>query len=335
MRTIRDLSPFEVRTLHSTFALTFPRLEILFCAASEDDAAVPLLRQLIDAHPHVKARLLIGEDVVSTNGKLNNMVKGWREASGAWVVFADSNLLLPPNYVERVLSAWTPDAGAVCAPPIGSKPRGLWAEVECAFLNGYQARWQYAADAAGFGFAQGKTMLLRRVIIERAGGITTLGCEPAEDAALTKIVRAQGLSVRLADPVFTQPLGHRTLQQVMDRQTRWAQLRRATFPSLYALEILSGMAAPLAAAVLAAPLFDFSSIEVGAALVVIWLALEAAFTWSSGWHLSCKSPLAWLLRELLLPIVWVRGWLHTSCQWGGRTVSLDGPLAGSELKTSH
>ena len=40
------------------------------------------------------------------------------------------------------------------APPVGSAPSGFWAELECAFLNSYQARMQYAVDMLGHGFAQ-------------------------------------------------------------------------------------------------------------------------------------------------------------------------------------
>ncbi|MFX9065588.1 glycosyltransferase, partial [Acinetobacter baumannii] len=92
----------------------------------------------------------------------------------------------------------------------------------CAFLNTYQARWQYAADTLGFGFAQGKTMMFRRRDLEAAGGLVALGAEPAEDAAATKLVRGMGLNARLVDAPFAQPLGPRTWKQVWDRQARWA-----------------------------------------------------------------------------------------------------------------
>lgn len=42
-------------------------------------------------------------------------------------------------------------------------------------------------------------MLWQRAILEMAGGIGALGAEIAEDAAATKIVRKQGLRVRLVD----------------------------------------------------------------------------------------------------------------------------------------
>lgn len=329
VRTVCDVGPFEARALRSTFGLSYPNLEILFCAGSAHDPAVPLVQQQIAGHANVPAQLLIGDDPISPNAKLNNMVKGWRAAQGRWVLFADSNLILPPDYVDCVLATWRPGTGAVCAPPVGSDAKGVCAELECAFLNGYQARWQYAADAIGFGFAQGKTMLLQRDMLEGAGGISALGRELAEDAALTKVVRAKGLAVRLAKPRFLQPIGHRTWRQMMDRQTRWAQLRRAAFPKFYALEIFSGMAAPLIAAMIAAAKTGLPPMEIGAVFVATWLGLELLFTWAVGWHLSWLSPVAWLSREALLPVVWVRGWLRRSYEWGGRTVLLGPPLASS------
>src|SRR5262249_32433228 len=57
-------------TLRSAFHLDYPRYEIIFCAATANDAAAPLVRRLIAAHPHVPARLLIGNETISDNPKL-------------------------------------------------------------------------------------------------------------------------------------------------------------------------------------------------------------------------------------------------------------------------
>ena len=129
------------------------------------------------------------------------MLKGWRAAAHDWIVIADSNVLMPPDYIQRLFASWRADTGLVASPPVGCMPHGFWAEIECAFLNTYQARWQYFADTLGFGFAQGKTMFWRRAVLEHAGGIRALAADPAEDAASTKIVRAAGLKVRLVDAV--------------------------------------------------------------------------------------------------------------------------------------
>ena len=33
-------------------------------------------------------------------------------------------------------------------------PQGFWAELECAFLNTYQLRWQYTSAAIGLGLSR-------------------------------------------------------------------------------------------------------------------------------------------------------------------------------------
>ena len=79
-----------------------------------------------------------------------------------WIILADANVLMPKDYIQRLLMSWRHRSGLVCSMPLGSRPGNLWAELECAFLNTFEARWQYCAEAFGMGFAQGKSMLWRR-----------------------------------------------------------------------------------------------------------------------------------------------------------------------------
>ena len=136
-------------TLRSAFRLDYPRYELIFCAARPDDPVLPLVRRLMADHPWIDARLLIGDERISENPKLNNVFKGWREAAHPFVSICDSNVLLPRDYVQSLFARHLPDTGMVCSPPIGCRPEGFWAETECAMLNAYQARWQYLADFLG------------------------------------------------------------------------------------------------------------------------------------------------------------------------------------------
>ena len=322
VRPVCGCDHFDDMTLRSTFGLDATGYEIIFCAAREDDPAVPLVRKLISEYPHVDARLLIGDDRPTSNPKLNNIVKGWAAARRQWIVLADNNVLMPPHYLDDLFQRFTSGVGLVCSPPVGSCPIGFWAELECAFLNTYQARWQSAADTIGFGFAQGKSMLWRRDILDEAGGIEALGAEIAEDAAATKIVRAHGLDVRLVDSPFEQPLGLRTRAQVWDRQVRWARLRRATFPVFYAPEILSGCALPAASVLVAAAGFDFDPFVALFGLLSLWFGAEVLLAHAAGWHLRWYSPFSWLLRDLLLPVLWVEGWVGDTFVWRGNDMSV-------------
>jgi ceramide glucosyltransferase len=314
---------YDELTLRSSFELDYPNFELIFCCADEMDPATVLVRRLIARYPGVNAKLLVGRDAISDNPKLNNLVKGWRQTRRDWVIFADSNVLMPRDYVQRLLAGWRADTGVLCSPPIGSLPVGFWAEVECAFLNTYQARWQYAADSTGCGFAQGKTMVWRRRDLARAGGMSALAAEIAEDAAATKVVRRLGLRARLVDAPFAQPLGRRSVRQVWDRQARWSRLRRITFPSLFAPEALTGSILPIAAGACAAPALGLPAPEMLGLLSLIWFGSEAVLARVSGWQLSWLSPIAWVVRDAMLPALWVQAWLRDGFEWRGNDVRVD------------
>lgn len=76
VRPLCGIDNHAADTLGSTFALDYPHYEILFCVTSANDPVVPLARALMAAHPEAGARLLIGDERVSNNPKLNNVLKG-------------------------------------------------------------------------------------------------------------------------------------------------------------------------------------------------------------------------------------------------------------------
>jgi ceramide glucosyltransferase len=322
IRPLCGLETFSEATLRSAFRLDYPRYEIILCVASAADPIVPMVRRMIEAHPNVPARLLVGNDPISGNPKLNNVVKGWAAAGHQWVVMADSNILMPPDYLNQLLGTWRADTGLVSSPAVGTEPQGLWGELECAFLNTHQARWQCFVDELGIGFAQGKTMLYRKELLEAAGGIRALAAELAEDAASTKIARRQGLRVRVVDTPFPQPLGRRTFTEVWRRQLRWARLRRDTFMLFYLPELLAGGLLPFAACGLLAGASDWPLPECLLAFAAIWYGAEALLASVAGWHLSWRSPAAWLLRDLLIPVLWAASWLGNGFVWRDHPIRL-------------
>lgn len=308
-------------TLASAFAIDYPEYEILFCIADPADPIIPVIEKLRAAHPNVPSRVLTGDDRISINPKLNNLVKGWREARHEWIVMADSNVLIPPSYLDELMARWTPGVGLVCSPPIGIQPDGFGAELECAFLNTYQGRWQLTADFFGIGFAQGKTMLWYRADLDRAGGIAALASEPAEDAASTKIVHSGGHRVRLVRHPYPQPLGYRSLGDIWKRQLRWARLRRATFPPLYALELISGGFLPLlAAAILVA--MGSPTWPGFVMLFAAWYGAELLLAQQMGWPVSIRMALVLPLRDFALPVLWIAGWTGNTFVWRGNAMDI-------------
>jgi ceramide glucosyltransferase len=323
IRPLCGVDNYAADTLRSSFNLDCAQYELLFCVAAADDPVLPLAKALIAEYPHVDAKLLIGDDRVSANPKLNNVIKGWHAAAHPWIIIADSNVLMPRDYVQRLFASWRADTGLVASPPIGCRPHGIWAELECAFLNTYQARWQYLVDSLGYGFAQGKTMLWRRSDLDSAGGIEALAKEVAEDAAATKIVRDAGLKVRLIDKPLAQPLGKRGAREVWQRQLRWARLRRASFLPYFLPEILSGGILPMIGVGLLAHDYAGHVAPCVLAYGAFWYGGEMLLSAAAGWHVAAAYPLYGLLRDLLIPVLFVRALQGNGFVWRGNAMEVE------------
>src|SRR6266446_186388 len=76
LRPVCGIEPFVGETLSSSLQLDYAPYELIFCVARADDPVVPVVRGLIEGNPQVRARLLVGDDRISANPKLNNLVKG-------------------------------------------------------------------------------------------------------------------------------------------------------------------------------------------------------------------------------------------------------------------
>ena len=292
VRPLRGVEPYSEETIRATFMLNYPDYEVLFCVQNPGDPIIEMVERIKLEFPHRSARLLVGDDKISVNPKLNNCFKGWNAAVHDFIVLADSNALVPPDYIQTMLAAFREDTALTISMPIGSRPLNFWAAVECAILNTFQARWQYGAEAIGFGFAQGKNMMWRRDVLDRVGGIRALSAEVAEDAAATKLVRAQGFGIRLVDMPFEQPLGARTAQEVYLRHARWARLRRATFPAHYAPEFMNGSFVAVVSGVYAAFMFGLSP-SLTAAVIVFTLYLgELLLAINCGFTIGWRTPFA-------------------------------------------
>lgn len=322
VRPVCGIEQFSEETLRAAYRIDYPAYEIVYCVARAGDPIIPLVERAIAENPHVPSRIVIGDEPISDNPKLNNCVRGWDAAVHDWIILADSNVLMPVDYVQRLLASFRPDTGLVCSTPVGSRPENVWAELECAFLNTLQARWQYAGEALGFGFAQGKSMLWRRDVLDSRGGIRALAAEIAEDAASTKLVRRAGLHVHLVDSPFEQPLGTRTAAEVWSRQLRWARLRRVTFPLFFAPEIFTGATLPMAGAAYAASSYGLSAALAVAAVAILWYGPEVVLARSKGWRLSPRLVAGFVVRDVMLVPMWLYAWVAEDIVWRGNAMSV-------------
>jgi ceramide glucosyltransferase len=206
------------------------------------------------------------------------------------------------------------------SPPAGVEPGNFAARLEAGFLNSYQDFWQLVGDSLDNGFAQGKVLFWRKKVLEDGGGFPALGLELAEDVASTKLTKRMGYRIRLlAEPVF-QPLGQRPFKKVWQRQVRWAKVRRFGFPLIYASEIYSFAALWWFVGIVAIATGALAWESFGLCFMLWYCAeylLARVYHWPEGW----RDVLAWIVRDMLLPLVWIAGYWGRGFEWQGHKMS--------------
>jgi ceramide glucosyltransferase len=133
------------------------------------------------------------------------------------------------------------------------------------------------------GFAQGKTMLVRRRDLAQAGGIQALAEEIAEDAAATKLVRRIGVA---REPCRCSL---RAAAWAPYRQTSLGQANALGAPAPHRLSRFlrgrnpHGCLPPLAATAYVADAIDVPVLALMAALAVVWFAARRCWpVWPAG-----------------------------------------------------
>ena len=63
------------------------------------------------------------------------------------------------------------------------------------------------------------------------------------------------------------------------------------------------------------------SLNVAAATLAVWLCVESILCFAKGWPISLWSPFAFLAREILTPLLWLRAWTTAEVAWGGTLYS--------------
>ena len=114
VRPLRGIEAFSEETLRASFRLDHPAYELIFCVADAGDPILPMLERMRAEYPHIPSRLILGDERIGGNPKLNNCVRGWDAARYDWVILADSNVMMPPDYIGQMQAAWRPDTGLVC-----------------------------------------------------------------------------------------------------------------------------------------------------------------------------------------------------------------------------
>lgn len=63
LRPLRGIDCNLRQNLEASFLQDHPRIEIIFTVADEDDAAIPVVKELMKLYPEIDAKLIIGTHI--------------------------------------------------------------------------------------------------------------------------------------------------------------------------------------------------------------------------------------------------------------------------------
>lgn len=289
--------------------------EIFICVASKDDPACSMTRALWPDAP-----ILVGADT-TFNPKMNNVRKGLEAATRPIVALCDAGIEIEPDALRRAGSPLSEGVGLVLALKAGVGAGNFAAELECAYINGHQARFLLAADRIGLTVASGGITLMTHDTLQRIGNWRGFNRWIADDYSVTRSVRELGLKTRLGEEMMRLPLGVRGWRTVWRRQVRWARtrLRLPVWP-LVLWEPLIGWLISGAAGVIGLALAGCDPAWIAAGVLghtLAWLAGEKWFLSGRGLAFGPRAAAAAMVRELLSPALMLTALSRRSIDWRG------------------
>ena len=208
----------------------------------------------------------------------------------------------------------------------GVGEKSLGALVENSHLNAtVVAGVVVPTEVFGHPIAVGKSMMFRRTLIDKIGGLESVAYVLAEDYVIGRMFHEAGFGVRLCPVPVMNVSARGTLGAFFRRQLRWNMIRMRLQPFPFLLEPLT------------VPLFT----------AVIALLLGAPTWWTLGWAVgitAARDAAQWImmrgakgvgrallvipLRELLVIGVWMATFPKRHITWRGNRVRVS---AGTRL----
>ena len=227
----RDVRFYEAIRSHAT--LDYPDFEILFGIALANDAARDDIDRLEREFPNVTIRVIDGRNDAA-NGKAGALEILAREARCDFFVVNDSDILVEPDYLTRVVSLLENEAVGLVTCLYRARASSFAANAEAlGIATDFAPSVLVARLLSKPRFALGSTMALRRASLDAAGGFAALRDYLADDYQLGARIAALGKEIALADSMVETNLGAGSWREVWRHQIRWARTIRVSNPSGY------------------------------------------------------------------------------------------------------
>lgn len=292
-----------------------PEFEILCGVRDPGDGAIAVVERVRAKFPGVALRLVIDPRIHGSNHKVSNLINLSGLARHPWLVLADSDIAVAPDYLRRV-TAPLGDAtvGIVTCLYQGRPTDAFWARVAALFIDAWfvpSARLASALGSQVLGF--GATIALTRRTLDAIGGFEAVRSRLADDYWLGELTRRLGLRTVLSDVCVITEVAEGRFGDVWSRELRWLRTIRSLNGPGFAFLFVTFTLPMLALGLVLAPT------PAGAALAAFGVAARFALYWRAG-----LARRFWLapLREGLMLVEWIVACFGDDVVWRDQVVAV-------------
>lgn len=338
LKPLHGDEPELYENLRSFCVQDYPDYQIVFGVHSEQDLALHAVERLRREFPRRDLVCVIDSSRHGSNHKVGNLINLYPQARYDWLVLADSDIRVGPDYLQRVTAPLSrPQTGIVTCLYRGRSLGGFWSRLGALFIDGWFTPAVLVMRLFGSSnFAFGSTIALRRETLQAIGGFQALTNYLADDFRLGELTRARGLQTVLSDYVVETNVSEPRAADLLRHELRWLRTIRAVQPVGYLLMFIT-FGLPLMLLIGALPAARPMALPLLGITLVARTVLHFCIA-----NRASSSSMSTLLTLPLLPLrdafslcVWAIGFTSRRVSWAGHefTVAEDGSFEQSTSST--
>ncbi len=339
LKPVHGLEKNQRENLRSACLQDYPEYQVVFSVQSPDDAALPLLREIQSEFGPRRVTVAVENRRAGTNGKVNNMIGGLLHARYDILVISDSDILLPPDYLQAIVAPLAdPEVGCACTLYKAAGARTWYEKMELLTLNAdFMPNVIFAHVSGASRFCLGASAALHRATLERIGGLESLADYLVEDYEMGRRIAMLGRDIAIVPRFVDTIVDLQSPSQWWNHQVYWDQNTRAARPfAFFATAVIRSV--PFALLYAAARLGNAMGLGVLAGACAIRMAAAAVIL---NRVLRDREGLRslWLLpfRDIASLATWLLAFLKRTTVWRGARFVLtrDGRLVAQETMAQN
>ena len=232
LKPLRGADAHLYDNLRSFCVQAYENYQLVLGVRDAEDPAIEVMQRLRAEFPQLDMALVVNPSTHGSNPKVSNLINMLPAARYDWLVLADSDIRVPPDYLARVTTPLAaPGTGIVTCLYRGIVERGFWSWLGRMFIDDWfvpSVRLACAFSPPRFAF--GSTIALRRDVLRTIGGFEVLRDALADDYWLGELVRRSGFHIVVSDLLVGTQVSETRLASLWTRELRWLRTVRAIAP---------------------------------------------------------------------------------------------------------